>query len=132
MLTQRKRGEVQLKQRARIVLLAAKGMQNKEVALKVGLDRRQVALWRARFLGGGVGALRKDVPRSSWPTCQRDASREALASYRTAAAVEESLTRVLPARPPSPLPGNGRGPLAQRGFRPGLPLLRDGVMLAGP
>jgi hypothetical protein len=39
-LTQRKRVKVQLQQRARIVLLEVKGSQNKEVALKVGLDRR--------------------------------------------------------------------------------------------
>jgi transposase len=67
MLSQRKRIEVRLQQRARIVLLAAKGMQNKEIALEVGLDRRQVALWRARFLEGGIDALRKDAPRSGRP-----------------------------------------------------------------
>jgi hypothetical protein len=43
-LSQRKCIEVRLQQRARIVLLAAKGMQNKEIAIEVGLDRRQVAL----------------------------------------------------------------------------------------
>ncbi|MCZ8158457.1 MAG: helix-turn-helix domain-containing protein, partial [Rhizobiaceae bacterium] len=42
-LSQRKRIEVRLQQRARIVLLAAKGKQNKEIAAEVGLDRRQVA-----------------------------------------------------------------------------------------
>ena len=66
-LSQRKRIEVRLQQRARIVLLAAKGMRNKEIALEVGLDRRQVALWRARFLEGGIDALRKDAPRSGRP-----------------------------------------------------------------
>jgi transposase len=66
-LSQRKRIEVRLQQRARIVLLAAKGMQNKGIALEVGLDRRQVALWRARFLEGGIDALRKDAPRSGRP-----------------------------------------------------------------
>ncbi len=49
-LSQRKRIEVRLQQRARIVLLAAGGMQNKGIATEVGLDRRQVALWRSRFL----------------------------------------------------------------------------------
>jgi transposase len=66
-LSQRKRIEVRLQQRARIVLLAAKGKQNKEIAAEVGLDRRQVALWRARFLEGGIEALRKDAPRSARP-----------------------------------------------------------------
>ena len=66
-LSQRKRIEVRLQQRARIVLLAAKGMQNKDIAVEVGLDRRQVALWRERFLVGGIDALRKDAPRSGRP-----------------------------------------------------------------
>jgi FixJ family two-component response regulator len=58
-LSQRKRVEVRLQQRARIVLLAVKGMQNKDIAIEVGLDRRQVSLWRDRFLQGGIDALRK-------------------------------------------------------------------------
>jgi transposase len=66
-LSQSRRIEVRLQQRARIVLLAAKGLQNKDIALEVGLDRRQVALWRQRFLEGGIDALRKDAPRSGRP-----------------------------------------------------------------
>ncbi len=62
-----KRVEVRVQQRARIVMLAAKGMQNKNIALEVGLDRRQVALWRERFIEGGIEALRKDAPRSGRP-----------------------------------------------------------------
>jgi hypothetical protein len=68
------------------------------------------------------------------PACVRlfhGGGREALATYRTAAAVGKTLTSVLPARPPSPLPSNGRGLVAQRGFRPGSPLLRDGVIRSG-
>lgn len=49
------------------MLLAAKGMRNKDIATDVGLDRRQVALWRARFLEGGIEALSKDAPRSGRP-----------------------------------------------------------------
>ena len=67
-LSQRKRIEVRLQQRARIVLLAASGLQNKDIATEVGLDRRQVALWRARFLEGGIDALRKDAPRTGRPS----------------------------------------------------------------
>jgi transposase len=62
-----KRVEVRVQQRARIVMLAAKGMQNKDIALEVDLDRRQVAMWRQRFLEGGIDALRKDLPRSGRP-----------------------------------------------------------------
>ena len=66
-LSKRRRVEARLQQRARLVLLAARGWQNKDIAIEVGLDRRQVALWRQRFLGGGIEALRKDAPRSGRP-----------------------------------------------------------------
>ena len=52
-----------MQQRANIVLLAAQGWQNKDIAAEVDLDRRQVALWRERFLDGGVEALMHDAPR---------------------------------------------------------------------
>ena len=63
-LSKRRRVEARVQQRARVMLLAAKGWQNKDIALEVGLDRRQVALWRRRFLDGGVQALLQDAPRS--------------------------------------------------------------------
>ena len=63
-LAKRRRIEARLQQRARIVVLAAQGWQNKDIAVEVGLDRRQVALWRSRFLQGGIDALRQDAPRS--------------------------------------------------------------------
>jgi transposase len=63
-LSKRRRVEARVQQRASIVLLAAKGWQNKEIAVEVKLDRRQVALWRRRFIEGGIEALRQDAPRS--------------------------------------------------------------------
>ena len=63
-LSKRRRIEARLQQRARVILLAAQGWQNKEIAVDVGLDRRQVALWRSRFAQGGINALRQDAPRS--------------------------------------------------------------------
>ena len=62
-LARRGRVEARVQQRAKIVLLAAEGWQNKEIAVEVDLDRRQVALWRQRFLEGGVEALMHDAPR---------------------------------------------------------------------
>lgn len=56
--------EARLQQRARVILLAAQGWQNKDIAVEIDLDRRQVALWRSRFLQGGIDALRQDAPRS--------------------------------------------------------------------
>jgi Integrase core domain. len=63
-LAKGRRIEARVQQRARIVLLAAQGWQNKDIAVEVGLDRRQVALWRSRFLQGGIDALQQDAPRS--------------------------------------------------------------------
>jgi transposase len=53
-----------VQQRARVILLAARGWQNKDIATEVKLDRRQVALWRRRFLDGGIQALLRDAPRA--------------------------------------------------------------------
>src|SRR5215216_6091657 len=63
-LSKRRRIQARLQQRARVILLAAAGWQNKDIAAEVDLDRRQVALWRQRFLAGGIHALRQDAPRS--------------------------------------------------------------------
>ena len=67
MLAKRRTVEARLQQRARVVLLAAEGRLNKDIAVEAGLDRRQIALWRQRFLDGGIDALRKDAPRSGRP-----------------------------------------------------------------
>jgi len=66
-LAKGRRVEARLQQRARVILLAADGMQNKDIASEVDLDRRQVAQWRQRFLEGGLDALRRDAPRSGRP-----------------------------------------------------------------
>ena len=66
-LARRRTVEARLQQRALVVLLAAEGRQNKDIAIEAGLDRRQVALWRQRFLAGGIDALRKDASRSGRP-----------------------------------------------------------------
>ncbi len=62
-LSKQRRIEARLAKRVRIILLAAQGRQNTDIADVVGLDRRQVAMWRARFLAGGIDALRHDAPR---------------------------------------------------------------------
>ena len=57
-LAKRRTVEARLQQRSRVVLLAAADWQNKDIAVEAGPDRRQVALWRERFLAGGIDALR--------------------------------------------------------------------------
>lgn len=49
--------------RSRIVLLAADGLQNKQIASSLKVAPRMVALWRGRFLELGVDGLLQDAPR---------------------------------------------------------------------
>jgi len=53
-----------LVERARIVLLAAEGKQNDEIANLLDIGRHTVARWRARFVKLGVAGLEKDAPRA--------------------------------------------------------------------
>ncbi len=55
-----------LAQRARIVLLAADGVSNVEVARLVGVSLPTVSLWRQRYAVSGLGGL-ADQPRSGRP-----------------------------------------------------------------
>lgn len=43
--------------RARIVLMAADGVGNREIARSLGISRNQVILWRNRFSCGGLAAI---------------------------------------------------------------------------
>ena len=54
-------------ERARIVLRAADGWQDKEIAAELGIMPEKAARWRKRFLRGGVAALQKDAPRPGRP-----------------------------------------------------------------
>jgi transposase len=63
-LSKGRRVEARVQQRASVILLAAQGWQNKDIADAVKLDRRQVALWRRRFIEGGLEALLQDAARS--------------------------------------------------------------------
>jgi transposase len=49
--------------RSRIVLLAAEGFQNDQIAVQMGIAPRTVALWRGRFVQLGVSGLLKDAAR---------------------------------------------------------------------
>ena len=61
-----------LAQRARIVLLAAEGLPNAEIARRVGMSRPTVIQWRNRYEVGGVGGL-GDLDRSGRPPVIDDA-----------------------------------------------------------
>jgi transposase len=70
-LSKRKRVEARVQLRSRIVLLAAAGMGNKDIAQKLDTDRRVAARWRARFLAAGVDGLMQDAPRPGRPRTTR-------------------------------------------------------------
>ena len=48
---------VRLALRARIVLLAAHGLENKQIAAQLGVSRQLVARWRTRFLESGIAGI---------------------------------------------------------------------------
>jgi transposase len=54
---------VRVVMRSRIVLLAADGLQNNQIAAQMGIAPRTVALWRGRFLELGLNGLLKDAAR---------------------------------------------------------------------
>jgi transposase len=51
-------------ERARIVLLAAEGLENKEIARRLDITPEKAGRWRKRLLAGGIAALEKDAPRT--------------------------------------------------------------------
>ena len=70
-LSKRKRIEARVQLRSHIVLLAAAGMQDKDIAIKLGIDRRVAARWRTRFLATGVDGLMQDATRPGRPRTAR-------------------------------------------------------------
>ena len=66
-LVRSKLTSVRLVQRARIVLLAAKGQQNKAIAEQLGLGRVQVARWRERYAQHRLAGIERDRPRGAPP-----------------------------------------------------------------
>src|SRR5438132_1970549 len=50
-------------ERARIVLLAAEGRQDKEIATTMKITAKKVSRWRRRFLSLGMAGLERDAPR---------------------------------------------------------------------
>ena len=61
-----------LVQRAKIVLLAAEGQENKQIAKSLGVMERTVGRWRTRFYDRGLTVLEKDLPRGGRHATQRE------------------------------------------------------------
>ena len=65
-LVRRRQTAQGLARRAEIVLLAADGLQNKEIAARLGKDANTVGKWRRRFAERGLDGL-YDEPRPGTP-----------------------------------------------------------------
>jgi transposase len=58
--------------RARIVLLAAAGMENRDIAVVLGIGRDTVGQWRQRFSRRRLAGLVKDAPRGGRKATRRE------------------------------------------------------------
>ena len=59
--------EARLVLRAKIVLAAAEGQENLQIAEELGTLRKTVGLWRKRFVEGRIAGIEKDAPRGGRP-----------------------------------------------------------------
>ena len=58
-----RRTEVRVVMRARIVLAAARGLENREIAEELRVTRETVGRWRSRYADKGLEGIAKDLPR---------------------------------------------------------------------
>ena len=56
---------VRLRERSRIVLMAADGMTNKAISAGLGIDANKVGRWRTRYAKEGSPAIEKERPRGA-------------------------------------------------------------------
>jgi transposase len=62
-LSRGRRVSVRLAQRASIVLLAADGLENKQIGEQLGITRQTAGRWRDRYAAHGLTGIEKDAPR---------------------------------------------------------------------
>ncbi|HLG92687.1 MAG TPA: helix-turn-helix domain-containing protein [Acidimicrobiales bacterium] len=80
---------VRVARRARIILLAAEGLPNRQVARRVGIKESYVSLWRRRFAAEGLAGL-EDRPRPGRPRKRPAPGSPAPGGHRLSAAVGPS------------------------------------------
>ena len=88
---------VRLALRARIVVLAALGLQDKEIALALDVGRIQVSRWRKRYLESGLQGIERDLPRGAPPVTVDVARLVELTTQRKPEAATHWSTRTLAA-----------------------------------
>jgi transposase len=67
-----RRTPVRLMRRAKIILMAAEGRENKAIAELLGMGRRHVGVWRQRFAEKRLAGIEKDAPRGGRKSTKRD------------------------------------------------------------
>jgi transposase len=67
-----RRTPTRLMKRAKMVLMAAEGEQDKTIAESLGIDRRQVSRWRRRFIEKRLTGIEKDLPRGGRKATKRE------------------------------------------------------------
>jgi transposase len=72
-----------LVQRAKIILAAADGMRNDEIASELGCTRRTVGTWRNRFAKRRLNGIEKDAPRGGRTPSVRAAKEAAIIAKTT-------------------------------------------------
>ncbi len=70
--SQGRRVSVRQSERAGMILLAADGMLNKEIASQMGVKAHTVGRWRSRFAELRLAGIEKDLPRGGRPRDQRE------------------------------------------------------------
>jgi len=58
--------------RAKIVLRAAQGQQNKQIAAELDITEQTASRWRRRFATAGLAGIKKDAPRGGRKPKLRD------------------------------------------------------------
>ena len=69
--------------RAKIVLAAAEGKENRQIAEDLGTDRLLVGKWRQRFADKGLAGIAKDAPRGGRKPKARDAMAGKIVEWTT-------------------------------------------------
>jgi transposase len=69
--------------RARIVLAAAEGKENKAIAAELNTNRPLVGKWRTRFAQKGLAGIEKDAPRGGRPSKARNAMAARIIEWTT-------------------------------------------------
>ena len=81
--------------RAKIVLAAAKGTTNQDIADALGTGRKTVSLWRRRFADDGIEAIKREAPRGAPPNLPEEK-------------VKEIIEKTLKSTPPNATHGSTR------------------------